>query len=232
MQVIFFSNAVICSSIFQRVYYKHRLTAFPVVKDQKYRDNSQSFVMSCAVARKCLWFKNFQLQKDQTEIKNLMLLDQKWDISETNHHIAFLKDCNDSRGRQLTGKINKRYIHFYDIVNWFHRRCIWRLSLLEVKDLLITYSRRLHAGCRLIETLQLSASCTLAGSSVFKKSFVFFGNILVSSFPRPHARTMWKPQKTSLSHSYLWRCRHSCEARDRHKLLSFIISQNEKLDFI
>lgn len=42
-----------------------------------------------------------------------MLLDQKWDASETNHHIAFLKDCNDSRGKLVTGKINKLYSNFY-----------------------------------------------------------------------------------------------------------------------
>lgn len=36
-----------------------------------------------------------------------MLLDQKKrDISETNHHIAFEKDCTDSRGRLVTGKKN------------------------------------------------------------------------------------------------------------------------------
>lgn len=36
-----------------------------------------------------------------------MLLDQKWNISETNHHIAFLKDCNGSKEKLVTGKENK-----------------------------------------------------------------------------------------------------------------------------
>lgn len=61
------------------------------------------------------------------------------------------------------------------------------------KDLLITHGRRLHAGCPFTETLQLSASCTLAGSSVFKKGFL---ETLVSPFPRPRALTMWKPHYT------------------------------------
>lgn len=42
-----------------------------------------------------------------------MLLDQKWDVSETNHHIAFIKDCNCIKGKLVTGKLNKWYIHLY-----------------------------------------------------------------------------------------------------------------------
>lgn len=75
----------------------------------------------------------------------------------------------------------------------------------RLKDLLITYSRRLHAGCQLIETLQPSASCTLAGSSVFFCLFFFKKVFLETSwFPLCCDRTLTrceKPQKTLHFHN-------------------------------
>lgn len=104
--------------------------------------------------------------------------------------------------------INDVFIFSY-IVNWFLKWCIRYLKTKNyycalgqrVKDLLIMYSRWLHAGCQLIEKQQLSASCTLAGSSVLDFFFFFLETIWLLLSPWLHAHTMWKPQKASHFHS-------------------------------
>lgn len=60
---------VIYSTVSFRVYFTHRLAAFPVVKRPKIQRYSQFFVMSCMVARKCLWFKISSFKKIKQKLK-------------------------------------------------------------------------------------------------------------------------------------------------------------------
>lgn len=73
-----------------------------------------------------------------------------------------------------------------------------------------------YAGCH----RNTAAVCSVhtCRFKCFLKQFFFFlfGNCMVSSFPRLHVRTMWKPQKKkkkkfTLSQCYLWESRRSCD---------------------
>lgn len=170
-----------------------------------------------------------------------MLLDQKWDVSETNHHIAFIKDCNCSMGKLVTGKLNKWYIHLY-----LQCRLISQTMYLK-KVIFFAWGQRpadnvqpltalqdVNSQKRCSRLLRAHLQVQVFGWLVcFLK--VFFGKIMVSSLPRSHARMMWRPQKTSnltmlplMMQTQLW-CRRGS---DRHKLLSFIIFQHKKWKLI
>lgn len=174
--------------------------------------------MLCMVARKCLWRKSFQLQTHSTEI-NLIICQTKKKTKqttcETNHHIALLKDCKFKQGYITL----QRCFHLFPLVFKAYE-VVWDehpLLCFRSKSARPCWWCSATAGCRLVETQPLSASCTLAGSSVLEEKEKEKKGLFWNPPPPPttaHSHDVKKTQKTesiTLSQCYRWKCTSSCD---------------------